>query len=55
VKSGLGYELWDAYYYNRMDVVVAAMATVGFFGFLSDRALLLIVRKYLFWNVETAK
>ncbi|WP_158618415.1 ABC transporter permease [Candidimonas sp. SYP-B2681] len=55
VKSGLGYDLWDAYYYNRMDVVAAAMATVGLFGFLSDRALLMIVRRYLFWNVDTAK
>ncbi|MFV9475506.1 ABC transporter permease, partial [Advenella sp. RU8] len=55
VKSGLGYELWDAYYYNRMDVVVAAMVTIGLFGYLSDLALLLVVRKYLFWNVETTK
>jgi len=55
VKSGLGYELWDAYYYNRMDVVVAAMVTVGLFGYLSDLAIVLIVRKYLFWNVSTAK
>lgn len=55
VKSGIGYELWDAYYYNRMDVVVAAMATVGLFGYLSDLAVRLVVRKYLFWHVDTGK
>ncbi|MBO9513057.1 MAG: ABC transporter permease [Variovorax sp.] len=53
VKSGLGYELWDAYYYNRMDVVVAAMATVGVAGYLSDRALLWGTRRFLFWRVDT--
>lgn len=50
VKSGLGYELWDAYYYNRMDVVVAAMATVGLFGFLSDLMVQRLVKRYLFWH-----
>lgn len=55
VKSGLGYQLWDAYYYNRMDVVVAAMVTVGLFGYLSDLALLSIVKRYLFWNVDTRR
>ncbi|MFD2251283.1 NitT/TauT family transport system permease protein [Pseudochelatococcus lubricantis] len=53
VKSGLGYELWDAYYYNRMDVVVAAMATVGLFGFLSDLIVQRVVRRYLFWHQGT--
>jgi len=55
VKSGLGYELWDAYYYNRMDVVVAAMVTVGVFGYLSDYLIRLIVRRYLFWHGDARK
>lgn len=55
VKSGLGYELWDAYYYNRMDVVVAAMATVGLFGYLSDVLIRLVVQRYLFWHVDNRK
>ncbi|MCO7642841.1 ABC transporter permease [Pseudomonas sp. S 311-6] len=50
VKSGLGYELWDAYYYNRMDVVVAVMATVGLFGYLSDLLVRAIARRFLFWH-----
>jgi NitT/TauT family transport system permease protein len=52
VKSGLGFELWDAYYYNRMDVVVAAMFTVGAFGFLSDLLLQRVARRFLFWTPE---
>jgi NitT/TauT family transport system permease protein len=52
VKSGLGFELWDAYYYNRMDVVVAAMCTVGLLGFLSDRLVQLLVQRFLFWTPE---
>ena len=53
VKSGLGYELWNAYYYNRMDVIVAAMLTIGLLGFLSDRLILLISRRVLRWRETT--
>jgi NitT/TauT family transport system permease protein len=53
VKSGLGYELWNAYYYNRMDVIVAAMLTIGLLGFVSDRLLLLISRRVLRWRETT--
>lgn len=53
VKSGLGYELWNAYYYNRMDVIVAAMLTIGSLGFISDRILLLISRRALRWRETT--
>lgn len=55
VKSGIGFELWDAYYYNRMDVVVAAMVTVGLFGYLSDLGIRLLVKRFLFWHVHTDK
>ncbi len=29
VKSGLGFTLWDAYYYARMDIIVCAMLSIG--------------------------
>ncbi|MET0877645.1 MAG: ABC transporter permease, partial [Tardiphaga sp.] len=38
VKSGLGYVLWDSYYFLRYDLVLAAMASIGLLGFLSDLA-----------------
>jgi NitT/TauT family transport system permease protein len=50
VKSGLGYVLWDAYYIGRLEIVVAAMISVGVMGFLSDRLLLLISHRVLRWK-----
>ena len=34
VKSGLGFVMWDAYYYVRMDIIIAAMLSVGLLGFV---------------------
>src|SRR3979411_5305 len=34
VKSGLGYVLWDSYYFLRYDLVLAAMASIGLLGYL---------------------
>jgi NitT/TauT family transport system permease protein len=53
VKSGLGYELWNAYYYTRMDIIVSAMLTIGVLGFLSDRLILLVSRRVLRWRPAT--
>ena len=50
VKSGLGYVLWDAYYVGRMDICIAAMLSVGMFGFLSDRLILLADHSLLRWK-----
>jgi NitT/TauT family transport system permease protein len=53
VKSGLGYELWNAYYYSRMDIIVAAMLTIGVFGFVSDKLILLASSRLLRWHKAT--
>lgn len=50
VKSGLGFSLWDAYYFGRMDVIVVAMFTVGLLGYLSDKLLGLAARPVLKWS-----
>jgi NitT/TauT family transport system permease protein len=50
VKSGLGYVLWDGYYLGRMDIIVAAMVSVGLLGFLSDRAIILLGSRILRWK-----
>lgn len=49
VKSGLGFSLWDAYYFGRMDVIVAAMFSVGILGYLSDRVLVAASARVLRW------
>ena len=53
VKSGLGYDLWNAYYYSRMDLIVATMLTIGVLGYLSDRLILATSAHFLRWR-ETA-
>jgi NitT/TauT family transport system permease protein len=50
VKSGLGYVLWDAYYIGRLDIVVAAMISVGVMGFLSDRVISFVGYRVLRWK-----
>ena len=50
VKSGLGFAMWDAYYFLRMDVIIAAMLSVGLLGFCSDLVVLGISRWVLRWN-----
>lgn len=50
VRSGLGYLLNDAYQFYRNDVVIAAMISIGLFGFLSDVFIVLIRDRVLRWN-----
>ena len=50
VKSGLGYVLWDAYFFLKMDIIIAAMISVGVLGFISDRIILWIGNGLLKWS-----
>jgi NitT/TauT family transport system permease protein len=50
VKSGLGFAMWDAYYFLRLDIIIAAMLSVGALGFLTDLVLRLIGRWTLRWS-----
>ena len=50
VKGGIGYAMWTAYQFVRIDLIIAAMFTVGILGLLSDRLLVLISRRLLRWN-----
>jgi NitT/TauT family transport system permease protein len=50
VKSGLGFAMWDAYYFLRLDIIIAAMLSVGALGFLSDLVIKLIGRRFLRWS-----
>jgi NitT/TauT family transport system permease protein len=53
VKSGLGYVLWDSYYFLRYDLVLAAMASIGLLGFLSDFGIRLVMARVLHWQRNT--
>lgn len=50
VKSGLGFTLWDAYYYARMDIIVCAMISIGLLGYVSDWAIRLLDRRLTSWS-----
>lgn len=53
VKSGIGYVLWDSYYFANLDMVVAAMITVGLLGFGSDRVFCWIVKRKIAWSDQS--
>jgi NitT/TauT family transport system permease protein len=42
--------MWDAYYFLRLDIIIAAMLSVGALGFLSDLIIRLIGRRFLRWS-----
>ncbi|GAC1547789.1 MAG: ABC transporter permease [Beijerinckiaceae bacterium] len=53
VKSGLGYVLWDSYYFLRYDIVLAAMISIGFLGYLSDFSIKMVMGVVLHWQRAT--
>ena len=50
VKGGIGYAMWTAYQFVRIDLIIAAMFTMGLLGLVSDRMLLVLNRRLLRWN-----
>jgi NitT/TauT family transport system permease protein len=50
VKGGLGYMLWDAYNFLRIDLIITGMLSIAVLGYLSDRLLLLIQGIVLKWE-----
>jgi NitT/TauT family transport system permease protein len=55
VQEGFGYVLWHAYEFMRMDVVVAAMLTIGLCGFVTDKIIVALMRKKLSWAEDIAQ
>ena len=52
VKSGIGYVLWDSYYFLRYDLVIAAMI-IGVLGLASDAIVKAIMNRVLHWQHGT--
>ena len=50
VKSGLGYSLWDSYYFLRYDLVIASMISIGLLGFLTDLLVKTVMGRLLRWQ-----
>ncbi len=50
VKSGLGFVMWDAYYFLRLDIIICAMLSVGALGFISDLIIRMVGRWIMRWR-----
>jgi NitT/TauT family transport system permease protein len=50
VQGGIGYALWSAYQFSRLDLILAAIATVGVLGLASDRLVSAISARMLRWQ-----
>lgn len=50
VQGGLGYAIWGAYEYLRMDLILASIISLGIFGWLTDQALVLGSKPLLRWQ-----
>ena len=55
VREGFGYTLWHAYEFMRMDVVVAAMIMIGVLGFITDKLIVGIMKRWFVWAEEIAQ
>jgi NitT/TauT family transport system permease protein len=53
VKSGVGYVLWDSYYFLRYDMVIASMVSIGLLGYLSDFTIKRVMSAVLRWQRTT--
>lgn len=50
VQGGIGYALWSAYQFSRLDLIVCAIVTVGALGLASDWLLQAFARHVLRWQ-----
>lgn len=50
VQGGLGYALWSAYQFSRLDLILAAIASVGILGLASDRLVMAGAGRVLRWQ-----
>lgn len=50
VQGGLGYVLWSAYQFSRLDLILAAIASVGALGLASDRLVSALGGRVLRWQ-----
>lgn len=51
VQGGLGYALWSAYQFSRLDLILAAIFSVGALGLASDRLVYRIGARIMRWQM----
>jgi NitT/TauT family transport system permease protein len=50
VKGGLGFAVWSAYTFLRMDLILAAIVTMGVYGWATDRLLVIAASRLMRWQ-----
>jgi len=50
VQAGIGYTIYESYYFNRVDILIADMITVGGLGLLSDRVIYFTGVRICHWH-----
>lgn len=49
-SAGLGYKVWETYYYVQFPTMVSTMATLGFFGYISSALVRLAGNRLMRWR-----
>jgi NitT/TauT family transport system permease protein len=51
-QAGLGYKVWEAYYYVQFETMVIVMATLGFLGYVSSAIVRMIGSRLMRWRAR---
>lgn len=51
-SAGLGYKVWETYYYVQFPTMVIAMATLGFLGYVSSALVRIVGNRLMRWREE---
>jgi ABC-type nitrate/sulfonate/bicarbonate transport system permease component len=51
-QAGLGYKVWETYYYVQFETMVIVMATLGFLGYVSSAIVRIIGNRMMRWRAR---
>lgn len=51
-QAGLGYKVWETYYYVQFETMVIIMATLGFLGYVSSAIVRIIGNRLMRWRAR---
>ena len=51
-QAGLGYKVWETYYYVQYETMVIVMATLGLLGYLSSAAVRIVGNRLMRWRAR---
>ncbi len=49
-QAGLGYKVWETYYYVQFETMVIIMATLGFLGYVSSAIVRIVGNRLMRWR-----